>query len=277
MVQLRFAPPHTLTKLVISTDSEDPISPGLLCREFLAGHPKQIPWDLRVISVGCVCARCNRRDTELLGSFSFCNNFHKHHDIKILETTIAELYPFPSPYTRLTAQESVELGEAYSEADRAMKDLLELDASVKRVFEVAVLEARTKVEDGYGDLHPIQFGAAVVFEDGTIASTRQSSALEYGCTLDAVSQLASHMQESSSPPLLVAQADQYGIAHAPFAPARAFLTERGYGNCHVLIHEAPQNVDQSKISDWVLRTIPASALAPNPPSWTTREESSSEE
>lgn len=280
MVQLRFAPPHKLTKVVISTDSEDPISPGLLCREFLAGHAKQVPWDLRVISEGCICARCGRRDNELLECFSKkCSDDHEHHAVKLLETTIAELYPFPSPYTRLTAKESTELGEVYSGMDRAMNDLLELDASVKRVLEVALLEARSKVDDGQGDLHPIHFGAAVVFEDGTIASARQSNALEFGCTLDAVSQLATHIQESSSPPLLIVQADQYGIAHAPFAPARAFLTERGYGDCHVLIHDtAPADqlhvnvVDQSTIQGWVLRTVAASELAPNPPSWASSDE-----
>jgi hypothetical protein len=31
--------------------------------------------------------------------------------------------------------------------------------------------------------------------------------------------------------------DQFGIAHAPFAKGRSFLTERGYGDCKVLIHQ----------------------------------------
>mmetsp|Transcript_11960 Transcript_11960/g.17429 ORF Transcript_11960/g.17429 Transcript_11960/m.17429 type:complete len:99 (+) Transcript_11960:1-297(+) len=37
-------------------------------------------------------------------------------------------------------------------------------------------------------------------------------------------------------PVLIVQADQYGIAHAPFAPARAYLSEHGYTNCYVLVH-----------------------------------------
>lgn len=37
--------------------------------------------------------------------------------------------------------------------------------------------------------------------------------------------------------MLCALGDQFGIAHAPFARGRSFLTERGYGDCKVLIHQ----------------------------------------
>ena len=37
--------------------------------------------------------------------------------------------------------------------------------------------------------------------------------------------------------MLWALGDQFGIAHAPFATGRSFLTERGYGDCKVLIHQ----------------------------------------
>lgn len=66
------------------------------------------------------------------------------------------------------------------------------------------------------------------------------------CTLDAVGQLASaidkkHLQtEEGAPvikPILIVQCDQFGIAHAPFAQGRSFLTERGFGDCKVLIHQ----------------------------------------
>ena len=68
----------------------------------------------------------------------------------------------------------------------------------------------------------------------------------FRCTLDAIGQLASvidkkYLQaEESTPtckPILIVQCDQFGIAHAPFAQGRSFLTERGYGDCKVLIHQ----------------------------------------
>jgi cytidine deaminase len=256
MVQLRFVPSFQLTKLVIATDSLEPISPGMLCREFLAGHDS-VPWELPVLSSGCICTQCQVRDDQLFSESRDCVK-GTEHVIPTLHTTLRDLYPFPSPYTRLTALESVDLGESY--CDRASSALGALDETAKRLFELAILEAKSNMTD----LHPIQFGAAVAFADGSIVTSHQSSALEYGCTLDAVSQLASHFHESA--PVLLVQADQYGIAHAPFAPARAFLTEHGFGDCQILLHETLSDV--SNIEEWTLREIQVTELAPNAPSWT---------
>lgn len=49
----------------------------------------------------------------------------------------------------------------------------------------------TAVESHQKHMHPIRYGAAVLFSDGTVAIASQKVALEYGCTLDAVGQLAS--------------------------------------------------------------------------------------
>jgi hypothetical protein len=66
------------------------------------------------------------------------------------------------------------------------------------------------------------------------------------CTLDAIGQLASAINkkylkaDADAPvikPVLIVQCDQFGIAHAPFAQGRSFLTERGFGDCKVLIHQ----------------------------------------
>jgi cytidine deaminase len=270
MVQLRFVPSFRVTKLVICTDSLEPIAPGMLCREFLAGHDS-VPWDLRVLSTGCICTKCQKRDEELFteSSSSEAVDGNKEcidgteHAVPRLETTLEALYPYPSPYTRLTSSASVSLGEAYSNADQADSLKEALDDTSKRLLELAILEARSNSTDS----HPIHFGAAVAFEDGTIITSHQSSALEYGCTLDAVSQLVAHFDEGVVPTLLV-QADQYGVAHTPFAPARSFLSEHGYGDCLILLHEAPIH-DVSNIASWSFRQIPASNLAPNAPSWTT--------
>eukprot|EP00980_Cylindrotheca_fusiformis_P002105 scaffold473_cov132-Cylindrotheca_fusiformis.AAC.10 len=271
MVQLRFVPSFRITKLVICTDSTEPISPGMLCREFLAGHDS-VPWDVRVLCTGCICTKCSKRDEELWfvpegdrGS-SHCLD-GSEHVVPRLETTLSALYPYPSPYTRLTSSESVTLGVEYSNSVQleSLRDGLQDDDTAKRLLELAILEARSNHSDG--DTHPIQFGAAVAFADGTIVTSHQSSALEYGCTLDAVSQLVPHfVNDKSMIPVVLVQADQYGIAHTPFAPARSFLSEHGYGDCRVLLHDAP---DVSDIGTWSLRTIPVADLAPTAPTWTT--------
>ena len=278
MVQLRFLPKFQITKVVIATDSFEPISPGLLCREFLAGHDS-VPWDVTVLSSGCACRDCGLRDGALFDDVQegtatscMCATTGEMHNIPMLSTTIRELYPYPSPYTRLkTASMSADLGSLYSESFATLDmEALHEKGTAKRLLELAILEAKSHISD----LHPISFGAAVEFKDGTIVTSHQSSALEYGCTLDAVSQLASHFQESS--PVLLVQADQYGIAHAPFAPARAFLTEQGYGYLSVLLHQVPLD-NESCLNDWKLVEIQVDKLAPNAPTWTesTEREASS--
>jgi hypothetical protein len=271
MVQFRFLPQFSITKVVISTDSVDPITPGLLCREFLAGHPT-VPWDTPIISAGCEYMDCVAKDEdERLDDKSPASRVGEGCEgsipvLPVLSTTLQDLYPFPSPYTRLTASQSVRLGEKYSSrATDDFESLIEVDS--KRLLELAILEARSNISD----LHPIQFGAAAIFDDGTIVTTRQASALEYGCTLDAVSQLAPHFQDQNGTPLLLVQADQYGIAHAPFAPARAFLIEHGFENCQIVVHDAPVSDNDDDIFDfdkWTLKEVFASDLAPNAPTWT---------
>ena len=274
MVQLRFVPNLRITKVVISTDSINPITPGLLCREFLAGKP-QVPWEVPVITTGCGCSNCGKKDEDLfLDNRSHCEEFFtatpceiqdNNHSIPALVTTIRHLYPFPSPYTRLTASQQTALGEAYSARASQHFDTLE-EPDSKRLLELAIMEARRNISE----LHPIQFGAAVIFDDGVIVTSRQANALEYGCTLDAVSQLAGHFQEGGNPVLLV-QADQFGIAHAPFAPARAFLTEHGFAHCQIVVHDVPFSDDDQDVFDvdkWTLKEVFAAELVPNAPTWT---------
>ncbi len=64
--------------------------------------------------------------------------------------------------------------------------------------------------------------------------------------LDAVGQLASNIVKkaiqidkdgTSCHPTLLIQCGHFGIAHEPFAQGWAFLMERGYEACKVLIHQ----------------------------------------
>ncbi len=288
MVQLRFVPKFKLTKVVIATDCETvPISPGMLCREFLAGHGDSVPWDLTVISTGSQCLRCKRKDTDVFGNLPTsrgirkneeglddekpcsCIDGHADHSIATLRTTIAGLYPFPSPYTRLKAPQSVALGTRYSQSSFRTRDSDSLDATAKRLIEMAISEAKQSVSnEAESENHPIHFGAAVLFKDQSISTIHQSSALEYGCTLDAVSQLVPCIRENPSPPVLIVQADQYGVAHSPFAPARAYLSEHGYDGCLVLVHDTGLD-DVTCLDQWDLKKVRVDELAPTPPAWTT--------
>lgn len=236
-----------------------------------------------MISTGSQCLRCQRKDDAIFNSESdtttttinieksICIDGNVEHLLPTLMTTLAVLYPFPSPYTRLTASQSVSLGGKYNESQNRDRDLDNLNVTAKRLLELAILEAKRSLSDDDEDNHPIYFGAAVVFEDQSIVTSRQRSALEYGCTLDAVSQLAPYLQDESYAPVLIVQADQYGIAHSPFAPARAYLSEHGYEDCHVLVHDTSSSSDDddaTQLDKWELKEVLVADLAPTPPAWT---------
>ena len=117
--------------------------------------------------------------------------------------------------------------------------------------------------DNRDDLHPIRYGAAVLFSNGSYVSAAQKKSLEYGCSYEAVGQLipaiekrckeqekvlkqtsngesnekddVGNRESSAVYPVLLVQCDRYGLPHAPFAPARAYLAEYGHGDCEVVV------------------------------------------
>eukprot|EP00966_Prymnesium_polylepis_P138061 3189959-Prymnesium_polylepis.1 len=103
------------------------------------------------------------------------------------------------------------------------------------------------------------FGAAVVFADGSKATSWQKKALEYSCSLDAVCQLAQAIETSASKPAVLCMVDQYGVCHAPFAPARAYLVEHGFSDVRLLVHD----------TEGGFHTPTADELMPTLPSWCT--------
>lgn len=279
IVQLRFLPSARVTKLVICTDSTEPIAPGMLCREFMAGHPS-FPWDLRIITAASKCIKCGKNNHELFKDDGIPNECVD--GIPMLDLTLKDLYPYPSPYTRLDSSQSVALGESFAKSQKS-RSLIESLTKGKNSSD------RWKESDGWKDLmeraleeakknsteqHPIQFGAAVKFTNGEIVTSRQVSALEYGCSLDAISLLGPQFDERM--PRYMVQVDQYGVAHAPFAPARAFLNEKahgyGFGNCQILVHTVPMEKDPTDLDTWSLTVISASELTPNAPHWASSTE-----
>lgn len=324
ILQLRFIPHlHRISKLIISTDARQPIAPGMMCREFLSGTPK-VPRDLPIVLVGSYCRSCSldlsfpdnqsfSSSEEALVPLQSSCSCHQHrtpssdtqdddgfkfHSFKVLRTTLEQLYPYPSLYAHLTAQDASQLGGHLktwrSVSTQAPSQTVGSSSSMTNpssvLMDLATRAARRQHQRDRTDrpdfLHyPITYAAAVLFDDGSMAAACQKKALEYGCTLDAVCQLAHVMddendfddhdetgfsQEDQMPPfrpkrkpVLLVQMDQYGLVHAPFAPARAFLSEHGYGQCRILLQT---NMVQTNgaTSDHALEyvQVPASDLAP---------------
>jgi cytidine deaminase len=241
---------QSIFRIYIVTDSETPIPPGTLCREYLHGHFATRPETVLVLQ------------SKELSSIPWI-------------VSLKELYPYPSIYSGHSAQEQLALG---SRLEASMEqEIVRLLSSVmvptnlllmltdqlviRRLLQAA---HQASLEDDRDALHPIRYGAAMVMQCGgggddddrlEILQASQKKALEYGSTQDAVCQLLAllnmkerrhgggaitnkkQQQDDNSPiqVLCIVQVDQFGIPHVPFAAARSMLVEHGLGHVQVIL------------------------------------------
>ena len=137
LMQLRFVLDlEEVTKVIIVTDDVDPISPGMLCREFMASFNKMS--DSTPILLGrAVCRKCGLNlsgktcggatgvfDPDKLKHvndkmFEECgteagSKYPSPHDFVGSVTSIRELFPYPSLYSGLSSVDAFQFGQRYS-------------------------------------------------------------------------------------------------------------------------------------------------------------------
>jgi hypothetical protein len=252
LTQLGWYPSAVVNKIVIATDAPDAIAPGMLCREFMASCD-QIPWDTQIVLGGTHCQLCNSEHGGN-GDDETCPDGTIHNMVACV-VPLQELYPHPSLYVRTKPTDCVAFGKQWA---------ARLAESESPILQIARTAFDGEVEDGeHTELHPITYAAAVLFRDKSYATSRCVKLLEYGCSMDAVTQLAPIMKakrDKGLEAIQIVQVDQFGIAHPPFAPARAFLAEQGYGHLSVLMHSF--DLEENCL---VWKNTKASELAPMTP------------
>lgn len=223
LCQLRFYDNPHICKVVVVTDSLQPLSPGALCREFLISH----------VELDCPI---------IMGNDS---------GDKISKCTMKDLWPYPYIYRK---QKRTDLLKYMEDNSLKFKDISSLNNDSANKLYLEAVAANSK--DILDKIHPIRFSGAVLFEDGMICTSWQLKGLEYGCTLDPISQLLRDMERRKycipcnnsnveitnqyiffSKPVMIVMIDQFGITHAPFAQARSLLSEHGYEDIQVLVHD----------------------------------------
>ena len=244
-----------IRKIYIVTDSDIPVPPGLLCREYMYGHPAVTPTTPIIMQSADEA------------SIPWVSN-------------LQELYPYPSLYMKLSVEEQLSVGQAAITTSAQKLVLSTSDPSQQQAFSIEqvgkVLEEaqRATLEDNKDGVHPIRYGAAALWvethDEICVISASQRKTLEYGATQDAVSQLLSrvllevkHRQQSKKKncTLLLAQVDHFGIVHPPFAAARALLVEHGFGDVQVVV-PSPQSGNTGSLT-----IVLARHLAPFVPEW----------
>ena len=199
-VQLRELPKSTrVTALYLISDlKNDCITPGVLCREYLLS--------------------CMEPDVPIhLGNY----------DLNIIrKTTLRQLYPYPSIYERITRDDLLVRGKQLAEKHIP----LNLHEKWKRLYQEV---QNVTCKDQFGvQIHPITYAAGIQFQNESISVSWQKAGMEYGTTVDAVTGILNDIEKNDKDnrPTLLLMLDQFGLPHAPFAPARAQLYERSYSD-----------------------------------------------
>ncbi|CAN0529265.1 unnamed protein product [Ectocarpus sp. 12 AP-2014] len=320
-----------VTKVVVVTDHEHPLAPGVLCREFLSTHlcpttpvimsgsgeaiipggllyeePNLKPspdsaknrggttgsgvlvaGEAAVDTCGCETAPpagdgkhagaatraaaspspSSSCDTRVLAASaekdegkgraqSGGNEGAKAAPVPMDVSTVGELYPWKNMYGVTERGGQLKLGflvqqKAEELSDPNLAERVGLESGVVEAYDAAW---RATAGDDKDDVHPIRYAAVALFSDGEAEITHQLKAFEYGATLDPVTLLAPAMMRRAKDGIRtswVLLVDQFGNLHAPFAQARTFLSEHGFGETKVAIHEAGGGVVVIKAKELV--------------------------
>jgi cytidine deaminase len=216
MCRLRLYPEPTILKVVVVTDSTQPISCGALCREYLNSHAQP--------------------DTPVI--------IGNHDGSTIVVSSLGHLQPFPYLYRFLKREDVLHFATDFATKCASIEALNSKEFSSLHKLALSHIGA-----DAFDTIHPIKYAAAVQFMDGTTDVAWLLPGLEYGCSIDPVSQLVHSFEKrrfgaknksdqdkiDAQPDLLVC-VDQFGVCHAPFAMARSLLTEHGYGALRFAYH-----------------------------------------
>jgi cytidine deaminase len=226
-----------IVKVVVVTDSDRPVSCGALCREYLSSHGNPATPLVFSNSDGTVVSHC---ELGYLQPYPYVYRFCKRDEVRQRAVDFSAACQNPSEISQ-------QLGDLYAQA-----------MSV------------TKLDD-FETIHPIKFAAAVLFADGTVSVAWFLPGFEYGCSLDPVSQLIhdcekkranAHGDESKvlARPDILLQCDQFGVCHAPFAQARALLTEHGYGDTRIVVHNPANGACELTLACSLLPPLPGGVM-----------------
>jgi len=212
LVQLRNRKGCHVLQVFIASDSQEFITPGMLCREFMMDN---------FCDENTLVTTCGEN--------------------KVPRTfTLGELFPFPSLYlthdrdhvsvvARQLAKQSQSPPEFFTKHGKPQS----WTQLYHQLIQYLAKDCNATI------LHPISYAAGVLFESTEIVMVSHHVGIEYGCSLDAVSRLTPYMEnhrDIGDKAVVILQCDQFGLLHAPCSVARAYLHERGFVAVRVVVH-----------------------------------------
>jgi cytidine deaminase len=223
-IRLRDHGCKTLKTVYITATSDELITPGLLCREFMLEYIEKDE-DVKIVLF-------TPHFNDKVDHYSLSNNSYKVYKLR-------DLYPYPPLYHKISREKLLKHGEDFSSRFAPFdstaasifvrtQSLISLPPSRFQQLYDSVLRIAQHDRKESDSLYPIHLASGVLFADASTERTRQDKALEYGCTIDSISKLLHSIELGVSKgcyPIFLITVDQFGICWAPSAPVRAWLSE----------------------------------------------------
>jgi len=221
LVQLRQRSTSVVVERVyIVCDSQVYITPGAVCREYMMDN------------------FCNENTIIITCGENQVSSAY----------TLGQLFPFPIIYSKIDRNNVLSFANEFSQKCEQFLTKYQTHPKWIELYTKILTEARKERKIF---LHPINYIAGVLFTNNETVITQHHEAIEYGCSLDAVSRLTVFIERQSekTTPELILQVDKYGILHAPAAVARAYIEEKGYHSVNIVIHHKKGNLQLVKGAD----------------------------
>ena len=264
-------------RIYIVTDAHVPIPPGMLCREYMYGHPA-----------------IDAKTTPILLQSADPQS-------PIQRVTLQGIYPHAPIYMGLPIEAQEALGSKLGitiENTMVLGSCMIPGMNTQQIQTLWKTAHQAAQQERRRDVHSISYGCAIAVkhhndnnshdDDSTSTirylSAAQAKALEYGASIDAVCQILPQLQalpstnssnnnnnHDTSVILALIQVDQWGIPHAPYAAARSLLVEHGWGHVPCIVSRLAKSNHLSKEETLEVYTVPTRELAPMVPDFTKPE------
>jgi len=149
----------------------------------------------------------------------------------------------------------LEFGASFAQTADSFEKMFNKHESWVTLYKDVV--AKTK-DDTRDDLYCVRYAAGVLFSDGSTKTAAQSKLVEYNFSADPITKLLLLLEDNRTKgihPSLIIQCDQFGVCHAPFAPARGHLFEGEFKSTSVIVHDSTGKLVETSVANLLTDSI----------------------
>jgi hypothetical protein len=228
LLALRQIPYASIESLyIVSTKSDTPVSPGMLCREFCFQFMEETTPIIMasMTSAAILLASSTSSDME--------DKISKEEQLYCVRTAnLKEIYPFKPLYLQISTPYIFEYATQKFEDSAPFPENHQFYPYYQRAVAFTVY-------DDKDHLHTVKLAGCAIFDDGTAEYANGTKAQEFGFSGEPIYKLFHVFEDKKRQNVsLVAifQCDQFGLLHPPIAASRALFAENDGDSTSIICH-----------------------------------------